>query len=186
MGDQASFPPSKLLVGVILGPRAAWDEVATALAGALGPLDHVGPELDFSYTDYYYSEMGRPQRRRFATVAGLWDPERLAEAKIVTNGLEVGAAEPGARTRRFNLDPGLLSLHSLILATTKPHAHRVPLHSGIYAEVTLVFRDGAYQPLPWTYPDYAGDEYQQILLNLRQDLKKELATLKHQENRPGT
>ena len=125
-------------------------------------------ELPFAYTDYYYREMGEPLRRRFATIAGLWASDLLPEAKITTNRLE------GSGPRRFNLDPGLLTLHSLILASTKPHAHRIPLHSGIYAEVTLIYRDGGFQALPWTYPDYASDEYQRILLEIRENLKTEL------------
>lgn len=163
------------------------DGILEGVAAVLGPPEPVGPELPFDYTDYYHPEMGSPLRRVFLTVQGLWDPARLAEAKIATNRLEqVGAVPegatpgppaPGAPGRRFNLDPGLLSLHSLILASTKPHAHRIPLHSGIYGEVTLIFRNGAYRPLPWTYPDYASAAYQEILLEIRNNLKTEL---KHQ------
>ena len=41
--------------------------------------------------------------------------------------------------RRVNLDPGLLSLANLILATTKNRSHRIPLFDGIYAELTLLY-----------------------------------------------
>lgn len=176
VGDQGSFPPAKLLIGVILGPSTPLREVLEGVTTALGPPEPFGRELPFDYTDYYHAEMGAPLRRVFLTLEGLWDPARLAEAKIATNRLEQGGAAEGAAGtgRRFNLDPGLLSLHSLILASTKPHAHRIPLHSGIYGEVTLLFRDGAYRPLPWTYPDYASAAYQEILLEIRTNLKKEL------------
>lgn len=185
MGDQGSFPPAKLLIGVILGPSTPLEEVLTGVTAVVGPPELVGRELPFDYTDYYHPEMGLPLRRVFLTVAGLWDPARLAEAKMATNRLEQAGAgapgdatagdhSPGRRARRFNLDPGLLSLHSLILASTKPHAHRIPLHSGIYGEVTLIFRNGAYRPLPWTYPDYASVAYQEILLEIRNNLKLEL------------
>jgi hypothetical protein len=59
--------------------------------------------------------------------------------------------------RPANLDPGLLSAHNLVLASTKAHAHRVYLSDGIFAEVTLVYRHGMYQPLEWTYPDYCTE-----------------------------
>ncbi len=167
----------------MLGPSTPLNEVLEGIAADLGSPELVGRELPFDYTDYYHAEMGAPLRRVFLTVAGLWDPARLAEAKMATNRLEQAGApgdataedlSPGRRGRRFNLDPGLLSLHSLILASTKPHAHRIPLHSGIYGEVTLVFRNGAYRPLPWTYPDYASAAYQEILLEIRNNLKLEL------------
>jgi hypothetical protein len=45
----------------------------------------------------------------------------------------------------------------LVLATGKNCAHRIYLDRGIYADLTLVFHQKAYRPLPWTYPDY-GDE----------------------------
>ncbi|MFP4430273.1 MAG: DUF4416 family protein [Spirochaetaceae bacterium] len=175
MGDQGSFPPAKLLIGVILGPATALQEVLEGVGAVLAPPEVVGRELPFDYTDYYHPEMGVPLRRVFLTFEGLWDPARLAEAKIATNRLEqAGTGTAAAPGRRFNLDPGLLSLHSLVLASTKPHAHRIPLHSGIYGEVTLVFRNGAYRPLPWTYPDYASAAYQEILLEIRNKLKTEL------------
>jgi hypothetical protein len=44
----------------------------------------------------------------------------------------------------------------LILATGKQYSHRPYLRDGVYADVTLIFRDGSYNPLEWTYPDYAG------------------------------
>ncbi len=175
MASPGAFPPAKLVVGVILGPSASVDEVSAVLERTFGPLELVAGPIPFDYTNYYDREMGTPLRRAFVTIAGLWDPSRLAEAKLATNRLE----DPEARGRRFNLDPGLLSLHSLILASTKPHAHRIPLHSGIYAEVTLVFRDGAFRSLPWTYPDYASRDYQEILLEIRNKLRSEL---KHQGN----
>lgn len=168
MGQSTSFPPAKLIIGTILAPECPWEEVEHLLRETFGDPDFVSPELPFAYTDYYHAEMGKPLRRCFATISGLWASERLPEAKIATNSLE------GPGPRRFNLDPGLLTLHSLILASTKPHAHRIPLHSGIYAEVTLIYREGGYQALPWTYPDYAGDDYQPILLEIRENLKSDL------------
>ena len=70
--------------------------------------------------------------------------------------------------RKINLDPGLLDLNRLVLATTKHAGHRIPLAEGIYAEITLHYRRGRFEPLPWTYPDYRSEEYQRILLELRE------------------
>ena len=38
-----------------------------------------------------------------------------------------------------NLDPGMLSLHNLVLASTKGFAHRIYMREGIYAELALLF-----------------------------------------------
>jgi len=47
----------------------------------------------------------------------------------------------------------LLTLHNLVLATTRDYAHRVYVRDGIHAELTLLYRSGGRQSLPWTYPD---------------------------------
>ena len=83
-------------------------------------------------------------------------PESLATAKLQTNQLEAelaggsGYPEP----RPLNLDPGLLTLGKFMLATTKDQAHRIYLQKGIFAEVTLRYQAGAFEPWPWTYADY--------------------------------
>jgi hypothetical protein len=75
----------------------------------------------------------------------------------------------------LNLDPGVLSLGKFLLATVKDQAHRIYLGRGIFAEVTLRYQAGAWEPWPWTYPSYrlpdllaflqeARDFYRQRLL----------------------
>jgi hypothetical protein len=66
-----------------------------------------------------------------------------------TNGLEERLAAGGKR--RVNIDPGYLARAHLILATGKGYTHRPYLRDGIYADLTLVFQQGGFQPLPWTY-----------------------------------
>jgi hypothetical protein len=95
----------------------------------------------------------------------LIDPGRLAEIKLLTNGLEQEWSEGGRR--RINLDPGYVSRSKLVLATTKNHGHRIYLGRGIYAEVTLTYRDKDYRPWPWTYPDYRTESYREILRAIR-------------------
>lgn len=75
-----------------------------------------------------------------------------------------------AESRPLNLDPGYLTPAKLVLASTKDHAHRIYLRDGIFAEVTLVYRKGKWQPLEWTYPDYRRDDYQQFFTRCRERL----------------
>jgi hypothetical protein len=58
-----------------------------------------------------------------------------------------------------------------VLASTKDHAHRIYLADGIYAEVTLAFRGGAWQPLDWTYPDYRRADFQAFFTKCRDVLR---------------
>ena len=68
----------------------------------------------------------------------------------------------------MNLDPGLLELGKLILATTKDQAHRIYLRDGIFAEVTLRYHAGAWQPWPWTYADYREPALAEFLQEARE------------------
>jgi hypothetical protein len=137
-----------------------------------GPFDTATRELPFAATAYYEREMGAPLCRRFFTFRELLDPGRLVEVKLFTNALERDTAAEGQR--RVNLDPGVLALGHLVLATGKPAPHRPYLGQGLYADLTLVFQNASYQPLPWTYPDYAHPEMIAFLNRLRDGLKEDL------------
>jgi hypothetical protein len=56
----------------------------------------------------------------------------------------------------------------LILATGKGYTHRPYLRDGIYADVTLMYRGKKFHSLPWTYPDYAGEEMIGMLVRIRE------------------
>lgn len=147
--------------------------VVAVLEEVFGALDFTSEEIPFTFTDYYTPEMGEGLRRLFFTVSALWDPGRLAEVKLRTDGLEAGLAASGG-SRRVNLDPGMLSLGRLILASTKDNAQRIPLRDGIYAEITLLYRRGEWMPLPWTYPDYRSRAYHEVLTEIRARYKDQL------------
>ena len=44
----------------------------------------------------------------------------------------------------------------LVLATGKNYTHRIYLSKGIYADLTLVFHQGSFQTLAWTYRHTEG------------------------------
>lgn len=140
----------------------------------LGPVDLVSESIPFVETHYYDQELGVPISRRILSFASLVDPASLVEIKLFTNGLEQEYLEDGHRI--FNLDPGLLSLERLVLATGKNYTHRIYLRNGIWADLTLIFQDRGWQTLPWTYPDYAGTRVQQFLTWMRERYKEQLST----------
>lgn len=135
-----------------------------------GPLELKSPILPFNYTDYYEKEMGKDVKRQFFSFQKLIDPGALADIKLFTNKLEescrdrsalggLALSKEASRGRPINLDPGYLASSKLVLASTKDYSHRIYLKKGIYAEVTLRYAKGAFEPLPWTFPDYRSKEY---------------------------
>ena len=54
-----------------------------------------------------------------------------------------------------------------MLATGKNFSHRIYLRRGIYADLTLIYRQGRFESLPWTYPDYADVQLQDFLFMVR-------------------
>lgn len=163
------LPVPALVVLGALYREADWLERACRrLTPALGELRPAGPELPFDWTDYYEKEMGGGLRRRFLSAEALLPRELLPDLKRACVLIERELADDQGR-RRVNLDPGLLSGESLVLASTKGYAHRVYLRDGIWAEVTLRFVRGAFVTSEWTYPDYASPKVQAILRALREE-----------------
>ncbi len=166
MGEPHAPEPVMLVCGVLAGTEPWLDSAVLHLRDRLGPLDLVSETFPFTYTDYYTPEMGPHLLRRFVSFERLIDPGDLPRIKRLTNALEGEAT--GDVARPINLDPGTVNGSQLVLASTKPHAHRIYLADGIYAEVTLLYREGQWTPLPWTYPDYAAPAYHGYLCAVRQ------------------
>ncbi len=140
-----------------------------ALSERYGRADFISAPAPFTYTDYYEKEFGGSLIRRFAAFERLIRPETLPDVKIWTNALEMRLAAEGRR--RVNIDPGYLAKAHLILATGKGYTHRPCLREGIYADLTLIYQKGAYQKLPWTYPDYQEPALLHFLGVLREKMR---------------
>lgn len=157
--------PVKLVMSLLSADRDLFRSAIGELSREAGPPDLVSEILPFAYTDYYEKEMGPSLERRLVAFESLIAPDRLPGIKLWTNGLEERSAREGKR--RINIDPGYLSAFHLILATGKGYAHRPYLREGIYADLTLLYRDGAFHALEWTYPDYREQGIQSLLSAVR-------------------
>lgn len=166
----------KLVASVLSADRDIMAEALEALADRFGPFDFISRHLPFEYTDYYREEMGECLFRRFVSFEEPVRPDELPAIKHATNDMETRFGDKGRR--RVNIDPGYLSRYQLVLATGKPYAHRPYLRDGIYADVTLVFRNRSFQALEWTYPDYAGEASRRLFTVLRERYLMECATRK--------
>ena len=65
-------------------------------------------------------------------------------------------------------------MERLILATGKNYTHRIYLGQGIYADLTLIYQRGTFQPLEWTYRDYSDPEMIDCFNRLREGYKNQI------------
>lgn len=156
MAEARTPVPALLVVAVFSRHEDVFAQARDRLQQHFGPVGLTGEPFVFDQTKYYEASMGPDLRKGFFAFEQLVAPDRLAAIKLQTNLLERELAEAGsyAEARPVNLDPGLLVLGKFSLATTKDQAHRVYLRDGIFAEVTLRYHAGAWEPWPWTYADY--------------------------------
>lgn len=168
-------PPlsAKAVVSLVMNDRGLLEPVAQALCRILGDIDVLSSWLPFDYTDYYKTEMGTPLFRRVLAFKDLVPQDGLAGLKLSTNELESTFASDGCR--QVNIDPGHLLRERFVLATGKNFTHRIYLERGIYADLTLIYTQGAFKRLEWTYPDYADEPMLAFLTQVR---KKYVVDLK--------
>jgi len=123
------------------------EEVRPLLEDRLGPVDYVSAELPFGvFTSFYDSEMGPGLTARLVSFRRLFHPSELPEIKLLTRGIEDAMR---------------------VLASTKHWANRMYVGRGIFAEITLMFVNGAFRPFEHTYPNYKSKEYIDELTRIR-------------------
>lgn len=135
----------------------------------LGDIVMESHEINYDHSDYYRDELGWPLTRKFIFFGAKADPLMLPDIKLATNDLEEQLSSDGRRN--INLDPGYMTLSKVVLASTKNYAHRLYMGKGIFVELTLVHLEGKYQPLLFTYRDYASAECAEIFAAARKFLR---------------
>lgn len=164
--------PAKLVIGIITRDMDLVAPVADRLADAFGDIDMISPWLPFDDTAYYEPEMGKDLQRRMLTFKHMIDQGRLALVKNRTGEIENDFLENG--NRRVNIDPGLLTHERFVLATGKNFTHRIYIGRQVYADLTLIYQQGRFQSLPWTYPDYRRANMQNFLIRVRKKYSTDL------------
>jgi hypothetical protein len=176
--DIRSFNPVKLFIGVLVSDPKLIGAVEETLVESFGPIDRRSPVIPFDFTDYYNSQMGDIIDRVFFSFERLIEADQLSEIKTETNELESQLARLLQTVKRpVNLDPGYIEPAKVILASTKNFYHRISIGKGIFAEVTMHFKNNTYQFFPWTYPDYKSKEYQEFFLKIRHIYRSQLRAM---------
>jgi hypothetical protein len=174
MGDITEPEPVLLVLAAFSRHPEALDWAKTRAEADFGPVKLASPRFSFVETDYYEPTMGAGIEKCFWAFERLIDPVELVAIKRATNEWEAEYAKSAAHDepRPLNLDPGYITAAKLVLASTKDHAHRLYLSDGIFAEVTLFYKDRAWQHRDWTFPDYRRADYQQFFSECRDDLRR--------------
>lgn len=171
--------PGRLVLSALAAPdwwELSWPAFRQELQERFGPVDYETPPLAFDHTDYYADELGAPLFRRLLGFARPVPLDGLVEVKLWTNEAESEHARSD-KSRRVNLDPGVLTLERLVLASGKNFTHRVYLGRCVWADLTMIYnkRQG-WVTLPWTFPDYATGDMKRRLTELRALYKTSLET----------
>jgi len=156
MGNPHVPKSVKYFASLIFGNEMSLHEAEGELASYIGRIEDATKLIPFTYSTYYDSEMGGNLSRMFLLFEPLLHRDLLPDIKLKTNAIERLLSASGKRT--VNIDPGYIALEHVILATTKGYSHRVYLNKGVYADLTLMFQNGTYRALEWTYPDYRETE----------------------------
>lgn len=180
MGKAKDPRPAKLFMSLIASENEIFQQGIQDLCATLGVMDSISQRFPFDFTDYYMPEMGKPLFRHFVTFERLISIPSLPDIKQSTNDLEDKYSTPNGK-RQINIDPGYICLEHVILATTKGYLHRPYLRDGIYADLTLIYRNKSFQPLEWTYPDY---RHKEVIALFNQFRKKYLEGLRGGSNHP--
>ncbi|UCF15569.1 MAG: DUF4416 family protein [Phycisphaerales bacterium] len=175
--------PVKLIVGILASNYHCLNAAAELATDKFGNTDFKSEVWPFDKTDYYRDQTGPRILRQFLSFERLVEPGKLAKIKLRTNKLERKLAKKLAipLPRPVNLDPGIIEPSKLVLATTKNYSHRIYIGRRMYAEVTLIYDKGRWQPLDHTYPDYRQQCYFDFFDNVRVRLLEQLKLSKRKK-----
>ncbi|MCM8823034.1 MAG: DUF4416 family protein [Candidatus Omnitrophica bacterium] len=176
MGEIKAAKPVKAFCAILFRDKETLDVSLSLLEKKFGKTDVKSEIFLFNFSDYYCAEMGEGLKKIFVSFEQPVVPDNACEWKIFTNEIERKfSVFPDRPSRRINIDPGYLRLSNVVLLTTKDYSHRIYLGKGIYAEITLIWKQGKFEFLSWTYPDYRTELALNFFENVRRNLKDKIA-----------
>ncbi|MBI4040380.1 MAG: DUF4416 family protein [Deltaproteobacteria bacterium] len=168
--------PVKFFLSFLYPTGFSYDAFLGQASEKWGPHDLFYADLSFHHTTYYEAEMGKNLLRGIVGFKKMMGRETLKEMKQWAMTCEQRFQKSNG-SRVINIDPGYVNDAQLVLATRKNFSHRIYLGEGIFADLTLFYKNGAFQSLPWTYPDYAEQPLKGMIDEMRKDyLRRILCT----------
>ena len=172
-GRPAPVAPVKYVAALLHGGGVDLEgDLYPSLADRFGAVDFAGVDRPFDLTDYYRDEMGAGLSRRIVSFAALAPPEDLAAAKAAAAAEEDRLAANGRRA--VNIDVGYLDFHKVVLASYKEGPQKIHLGRGVWADIVLCFRDGAWGPLDWSFPDFRTGRYAEDFGEIRRIYRRQI------------
>ena len=159
-----------LFAGCLFSSKDCYEAARAALEKDLGNVLLEAPPLLWNHSDYYVKELGSPLFRTFIFFDTVVDTSVLPDIKQTVMHIEKKFSEEGKR--RVNIDPGYVSLAKVVLSSRKNYSHRIYLGKLVFAELELIFKDGSFHPLPYTYTDYRDEANIRTFEEARRLLKK--------------
>jgi len=135
------------------------------LGDMLGEADFIGPPRPFDMTNYYEDEMGPELNRVIVSFSRLGEAPALVDVKLSVDRLEEKLS--GASGRTVNIDPGYIDYFKAVLASFKEGPQKIYLGRGVYADPVLMFEDGEWRILPWSFPDFREGLYMEEFGEIR-------------------
>ncbi len=127
-------------------------EVENYLIDNFGQIISQTESFSLPYSKYYEKEMGKGLLKKFIVMDKLIHKGQLVNLKKMCMQLEDQHRINGSRT--VNIDPLYLEEFQVVVATSKYRGSRIYLYDGIYADLELLYYNGSFQPMVWTYLDY--------------------------------
>ena len=160
-------PKTRLVVAAMWSESLAETDAVTACELAYGPVASKTEPYRFDHTPYYTNEMGEALSKRFIEFEASLARDSLPDLKKMAIGIEDRFLRDGARA--LNVDPMLVSLENVVVATSKNFPHRIYLGDGVYGDLQLIRRRTGFEGLQWTYKDYLEQRlfFEQIHARMR-------------------
>jgi len=157
LGDKPDMPVKFFAAILFSREFGLEDRLYGELEEGFGKIDFSGEDQPFDLTDYYNHEMGSGIKRRIVSFAGLGQAEDLPGKKLLSSRIEKRFADD--RGRCVNIDPGYIDYYKVVLASFKEAPQKVYLCKGVFADMVLLFQNGDFISLPWTFPDIKSGLY---------------------------
>ncbi len=164
--------PVKLICGIIFAKRIWLNKAKELLESSFGEIEEESEIYNFSkFSDYYDKELRGKAKKQIVSFKKLIDRDELVSIKEHTNELEEKKSRGGKRN--FNLDPGYLTEHNIILASAKEMPHKVSLGKGIFGDVVLTYTKGGWKEYFRSFADYQSKLVKNFLTKLRKKYQEE-------------